>query len=212
MTATVGSRPARCSHPATGAIPHPRAARPEPERQQQLLLALTEHFTLRTARAATVADSNARSVLYLATVSSAAVASAFPARSPTSARQAFFLFAPALLGVLIHLRLVQTAVEDLFYARAINRIRRRYVDLHPDAARWFLLRGHDDPPGVVVSVAWPPSTGRAGSYETSARTVVRAATAASSAAVPATRAAAAAKGSGLTPPPRVTPAMVVAAV
>jgi hypothetical protein len=54
---------------------------------------------------------------------------------------AFFLFALALLpalvllGVLTYLRLLQTAVEDLFYARAINRIRRLYVDLDPDAAR-----------------------------------------------------------------------------
>jgi hypothetical protein len=47
---------------------------------------------------------------------------------------------PALVlrGMLTYLRLVQTAVEDLFYARAINRIRRHYVDLGPDAASWFL--------------------------------------------------------------------------
>jgi hypothetical protein len=40
---------------------------------------------------------------------------------------------------------VQTAVEDLFYARAINRIRRHYVDSDPQAARWFVLCGFDDP-------------------------------------------------------------------
>jgi hypothetical protein len=50
------------------------------------------------------------------------------------------------------LRLVQTAVEDLFYARAINRIRRHYVDLDPEAARWFVLCGFDDPAGVLAAM------------------------------------------------------------
>jgi ABC-type sugar transport system permease subunit len=72
--------------------------------------------------------------------------------------KAFFLFALALLpalvllGVLTYLRLLQTAVEDWFYARAINRIRRHYVDLDPDAARWFLLTSCDDPPAVMVNM------------------------------------------------------------
>jgi hypothetical protein len=76
----------------------------------------------------------------------------------THLRQAFFLFAltllPALvlLGVLTYLRLIQTAVEDLFYARAINRIRRHYVNLDPEAARWFVLCGFDDPAGVLAAM------------------------------------------------------------
>ena len=37
----------------------------------------TEHFTLQTARSATIADNNGRSALYLTTVSSAVVALAF---------------------------------------------------------------------------------------------------------------------------------------
>jgi hypothetical protein len=49
-------------------------------------------------------------------------------------------------------------------------------------------------------------------YAMSLCTVVRPATADSSAATPATSAAAAAKGSGLVPPPRIAPAIVVAAV
>jgi hypothetical protein len=57
-----------------------------------------------------------------------------------------------LLGTLTYLRLVQTAVEDLFYARAINRIRRHYVDLDPEAARWFVLCGFDDPAGVLAAM------------------------------------------------------------
>jgi hypothetical protein len=79
---------------------------------------------------------------------------------------AFFLFALALLpalvllGILTYLRLVQTAIEDLFYARAINRIRRHYVDLDPQASHWFMLCGFDDPAGVLAAMglATPGST------------------------------------------------------
>ena len=140
--------------PATAAQPRVEDA----ERRRQLLLALTtEHFTLQTARSATIADSNGRSALYLSTVSGAVVALAFIGQV-THLRQAFFLFALALLpalvllGTLTYLRLVQTAIEDLFYARAINRIRRHYVDLDPDAGRWFVLCGFDDPAGVLAAM------------------------------------------------------------
>jgi hypothetical protein len=128
------------------------------ERQRQLLQALTtEHFTLQTARSATIADSNGRSALYLATVSSAVVALAFIGQVDHLG-QAFHLFALALLpalmllGILTYLRLVQTAIEDLFYARAINRIRRRYLDLDPEAGQWFVLCGFDDPAGVLAAM------------------------------------------------------------
>jgi hypothetical protein len=155
MTATVGAGPqAALAAPSTP--PQPPSEDPEPQRQ--LLQALTtEHFTLQTARSATIADSNGRSALYLATVSSAVVALAFIGQV-AHLGQAFYLFALALLpalvllGVLTYLRLVQTAVEDLFYARAINRIRRHYVDLDPDGGRWFVLCGFDDPAGVMAAM------------------------------------------------------------
>jgi hypothetical protein len=128
---------------------------------QGLLQALTtEHFTLQTARAATITDSNGRSALYLSTVSGAVVALAFIGQV-AQVGQPFFLFALALLpalfflGVLTYLRLLQSAIEDLFYARAINRIRRYYLGLGPDTARWFLLAGHDDPAGVMASMGLP---------------------------------------------------------
>ena len=158
MTATVGAGPQEtlAAPPVPATTAHPRVE--EAERQRQLLQALTtEHFTFQTARAATIADSNGRSALYLATVSSAVVALAFIGQVDRLGR-VFHLFALALLpalvvlGVLTYLRLVQTAVEDLFYARAINRIRRHYVDLDPEAERWFVLCGFDDPAGVMAAM------------------------------------------------------------
>jgi hypothetical protein len=158
MTATSGSG-AQQAPASPQVVPPTTADQPgsEAERRRELLLALTtEHFTLQTARTATISDSNGRSALYLSTVSSAVVALAFIGQV-ARVGEAFFLFALALLpalvllGVLTYLRLLQTAIEDLFYARAINRIRRHYVDIDPDAARWFLLSGYDDPPGVMAN-------------------------------------------------------------
>ena len=141
------------------------ATRPSSMDQRGLLQALTtEHFTLQTARSATIADSNGRWALYLSTVSGAVVALAFIGQV-AQVGQPFFLFALALLpalfllGVLTYLRLVQSAIEDLFYARAINRIRRYHLELEPDAARWFLLAGHDDPAGVMASMGLPATRG-----------------------------------------------------
>jgi hypothetical protein len=76
MTATRSSRaqeaPASPLLPATLTADQPSL---ELERQRRRLQTLTtEHFTLQTARSATITDSNGRSALYLATVSSAVVA------------------------------------------------------------------------------------------------------------------------------------------
>ena len=125
---------------------------------QRLLQALTtEHFTLQTARSATIMESNGRSALFLSTVSSAVVALAFIGQI-ADVGQPFFLFALAvlptlfLLGLLTYLRLAQSASEDLLYSRAINRIRRYYLDLDPAAPSWFLLGGHDDIHGVMANI------------------------------------------------------------
>jgi hypothetical protein len=66
MTATVsaGALGTRAVPPVAPAIPEQPHVE-EAERRRQLLLALTtEHFTLQTARSATIADSNGRSALY----------------------------------------------------------------------------------------------------------------------------------------------------
>jgi hypothetical protein len=125
---------------------------------QRLLQALTtEHFTLQTARSATIMETNGRSALFLSTVSSAVVALAFIGQV-ADVGQPFFLFALAvlptlfLLGLLTYLRLAQSAGEDLLYSRAINRIRRYYLDLDPAAPSWFLLGGHDDIHGVMANM------------------------------------------------------------
>ena len=121
----------------------------------ELFALTTEHSTLQAARSATIFETGVRSTLFLGAVSGGLVGLAFIGQSADSA--AFHLFAlvvlPALLvlGLLTHLRLVELAIEDVFYARAMNRVRRYYFDLAPAARPYFLLSGNDDLQGVAAN-------------------------------------------------------------
>jgi hypothetical protein len=130
----------------------------EPESRQALLTTLTtEHFTLQGARSQTVGESAARSSLYLGSVSSTLIGLGFVSQV-SEGGEVFQLFAltvlPTLffLGIFTFVRLVESSVEDILYGRAINRIRHYYLELAGDEARYFLMSGHDDPPGVLANM------------------------------------------------------------
>lgn len=108
----------------------------------RLLSALTtEHFVLQTAASSTIAESAARSSLYVFSLSSALVAMGFTARS-----EAFVPFVatvlPALflLGLFTVVRLVDTVLENMQYLAGIARIRAHYRALSPEAAGLFAAR------------------------------------------------------------------------
>jgi hypothetical protein len=128
----------------------------------ELFAMTTEHSALQAARSSTIFETGVRATLFLGAVSGGLVALAFLGQISAD-RAAFHLFAlvalPALvlLGILTHLRLVELAVEDVFYGRAINRIRHYYFDLAPDSRRYFLLSGSDDLAGVAASTGRPHS-------------------------------------------------------
>jgi hypothetical protein len=103
---------------------------------------IAEHGALVTARATVTSDSSARSNLFLGAVSSSLVALAFVAQADHLGRavQAFaFALLPALLylGLLTFVRTLEDAGKDALYGRAINRVRRYYVDLYPHAVPYF---------------------------------------------------------------------------
>jgi hypothetical protein len=130
----------------------------EAENRQALLTTLTtEHFTLQGARSQTVSESGARSSLYLGSVSSTLIALGFVSQV-SEGGEIFQLFAlsvlPTLffLGLFTFVRLVESSVEDVLYGRAINRIRHYYLEVAGEDARYFLMSGHDDPPGVIANM------------------------------------------------------------
>jgi hypothetical protein len=128
-----------------------------PDPQAVISTLTTEHFTLQGARASAVGEMGARSSLYLSAVSSALIALGFVAQV-SKVGQTFRLFALAVLpllfflGLVTYVRLVEKAIEEFYYARAINRIRSYYLELVGGDARFFLLGGHDDAAGVFENM------------------------------------------------------------
>jgi hypothetical protein len=134
----------------------------EPDPQRLLTALTTEHFTLQGARGSTISEAGTRSALFLGSVSSTLVAIGFIA-SVAGGTELFHAFAlvvlPTLyfLGIFTWVRLVEGSIEDIFYGRAINRIRNHYLELAGDKASLFLLSAHDDPAGVIANMALRPS-------------------------------------------------------
>jgi hypothetical protein len=133
---------------------------PDPGR---LLTALTtEHFGLQGSRAATTSESAARSSLFLGSVSSALVALGFIASVSGGSSALFRTFAlvvlPTLcfLGIATFVRLLELGTEDMLCGRAINRIRRHYLELAGEEARLFMMSAHDDARGVMRNMGLTP--------------------------------------------------------
>ncbi|HKQ03157.1 MAG TPA: hypothetical protein VJ735_22775 [Actinomycetes bacterium] len=135
------------------------AAQPQhADGQQSFMTALTtEHFTLQTARAVAVSEGNGRTALYIGALSSTLVALALVAQhSPLG--EVFYAVAltvlPAVLflGLVTYVRVLQSSIEDILYARAINRIRHYYTEIDPSQAHYFLLSGRDDFRGALANM------------------------------------------------------------
>jgi small-conductance mechanosensitive channel len=135
---------------------------PADDRQALLTALTTEHYGLQGSRTSVVSEIAGRSALYLTSLSSSLIALGFIGQVSRTG-SAFRLFAltviPVLffLGLVTYFRVLQRSLEDLFYARAINRIRRYYLQLAGEDAHYFLLSGNDDAAGVFANMAvWSP--------------------------------------------------------
>lgn len=102
--------------------------------------ATTEHFTLQTARGATIAETNGRATLFLGAVSAGLVAFAFAGQTSLTALYVFRLVLfPVLffLGLTTFRRALQASIADTLYILRINRVRRFYVDRAPQLAAYI---------------------------------------------------------------------------
>jgi hypothetical protein len=52
------------------------------------------------------------------------------------------------LGITTSIRLIQVGVTDVLLIQAINRIRHYYLEVTPEAARYFSYPHYDDPDGI----------------------------------------------------------------
>jgi hypothetical protein len=129
---------------------------------QVISIMTTEHYNLQTGRAMTISDANGRASLFLGTVSTSLVALAFVgglSRSGVGVGQAFYIFglvlfpSLAFLGLVTFERVLQSGLEDLIYARGINRIRHLYQEHAPQMRPYFVLSAHDDEASVMGNLA-----------------------------------------------------------
>ena len=104
-------------------------------RAAELSIVTTEHFALQSARSATIAESTGRATVFLGAVSGGLVALGLIATA-TRVGHAFTAFGLVLLPTLSFLglvtfeRVLQSGIEDHYYARRIAQLRSYYFD-HP---------------------------------------------------------------------------------
>src|SRR6266700_1527925 len=134
-----------------------------PELSAQMVTMLTtEHYNLQTGRSMTVADANGRCTLFIGAVSGALIAIAFTGQVSRMGT-AFFVFSlvllPSLLlmGLITFQRVLQSAIEDLTYARGITRIRHRYLEYAPQLRLSVLLAADDESRRPMLKVGIHPS-------------------------------------------------------
>ena len=112
-------------------------------RAAELSIVTTEHFALQGARSATIAESTGRAHVFLGAVSGGLVALGLVATA-TRVGAAFTAFGLVLLPTLAFLglatfeRVLQSGIEDHYYARRIAQLRAYYFDRSPELARYML--------------------------------------------------------------------------
>jgi len=134
-----------------------------PQLSSQLVTMLTtDHYNLQTGRAMTVADANGRCTLFIGAVSGALIAIAFTGQVSRMGT-AFFVFSLVLLpslwlmGLITFERVLQSAIEDLTYARGITRIRHLYLEYAPQLRPYFILAADEKRRRPMLKVGLHPS-------------------------------------------------------
>jgi hypothetical protein len=134
------------------------AAAPRPA---AVSFATTEHFTLQTARASTIAESTGRATMFLGAVSGGLIALGLIATA-SRVGTAFYAFGLVLLptlaftGLMTFERALQSGIEDLHYARRIALLRDYYSDEAPELIPYLLSvpEQHATTPGLGAGGRW----------------------------------------------------------
>jgi hypothetical protein len=112
-------------------------------RPAAITIATTEHFTLQTARSATIAESTGRATMFLSSISGGLVGLGLVATA-SQIGTAFYAFGLILLptlafvGLVTFERVLQSGIEDRDYARRIARLRGYYFDTAPELTPYLL--------------------------------------------------------------------------
>ena len=124
---------------------------------EALQILSTEHWSLLATRGLTYQESLGRVNMFLAILSGAVIALALVAQAahfgPAFTSIAIFMLTVVfVVGLLTVRRLLMLNRDDYMWVVAMNRIRRKYLDLHPELEPYFTTGSHDDMSGVLQTL------------------------------------------------------------
>jgi len=150
------------------AAPHPvprgagTAEGPTPV-QIRLQILTTEHWSLLASRSLAWNESFTRAGMYLTTLSATLIALGLIGGIDGFGR-GFFVFALLILPIDLFVgfatlaRMSAANYHDAMTVYGMNRIRGAYLQIAPDVEPYFVMGIHDDPAGIGVTMAVPPTT------------------------------------------------------
>jgi len=131
----------------------------------KLQILATEHWSLLATRTLTYNESLSRVTIFLSILSGAVIALALVAQVSRFG-PAFVAIAIPLLSVVVFTgistigRLMQLNADDFRWVVGMNRLRRAYLDLHPELEAYFITGGYDDLRGALQTIGYTMATGR----------------------------------------------------
>jgi hypothetical protein len=154
--------PAPPAEPAPSRGPADQTTEPTPV-QIRLQILSTEHWSLLSSRGLAWNESFTRASMFLSTLSGSLVALGLIG-GIDGFGDAFVIAALVVLpvdlfvGIGTWLRMGAANYHDAVAIAGMNRIRAAYLEIAPDLEPYFVMGVHDDPPGVVLTMAVPPGT------------------------------------------------------
>ena len=137
----------------------------DPATSAKLQILATEHWSLLATRTLTYTESLSRVTIFLTIQSGAIIALALVAQV-SHFGPAFIAIAIPLLSVVVFVgistigRLMQLNGDDFRWVIGMNRLRRAYLDLHPELEPYFITGVSDDLPGALQTIGYRATTTR----------------------------------------------------
>jgi hypothetical protein len=138
--------------------------RGSPDAEAMQVLA-TEHWSLLATRSLTYSEVFSRVTMFLAILSGSVIALALIAQAdqfgPTFVSIAILILAVVLsVGILTHARLRALNRDDVRWVVGMNRLRRAYLERHPDLEPYFISGSYDDLRGLFQTMGVDALPGR----------------------------------------------------
>ena len=135
---------------------------PSRKDSEALQILATEHWSLLATRALTYQESLGRVNMFLAILSGAVIALALIAQAdrfgPTFIAVAIFMLSVVfVVGFFTVARLMALNRDDFRWVLGMNRLRKAYLDLHPELEPHFTTSPYDDLPGALQTLGIEPA-------------------------------------------------------